>query len=100
MAKLGTEKRPVRFQVKTEKKLHEIASLCDKKGWIFIGGLEPDEPEDIGEVDYLLNPQAFSSQPRMGHSDDMTVVRKKPKVGRNEPCPCGSGRKYKKCCMQ
>jgi len=20
------------------------------------------------------------------------------KVGRNEPCPCGSGRKYKKCC--
>ena len=26
------------------------------------------------------------------------VVRDKPKVGRNEPCPCGSGRKYKKCC--
>ena len=22
----------------------------------------------------------------------------KPKVGRNEPCPCGSGKKYKKCC--
>ena len=22
-----------------------------------------------------------------------------PKVGRNEPCPCGSGRKYKKCCL-
>jgi uncharacterized protein YecA (UPF0149 family) len=21
-----------------------------------------------------------------------------PKVGRNEPCPCGSGRKFKKCC--
>jgi len=21
-----------------------------------------------------------------------------PKVGRNEPCPCGSGKKYKKCC--
>lgn len=27
-----------------------------------------------------------------------TVVRTSPKVGRNEPCPCGSGRKYKKCC--
>ena len=26
------------------------------------------------------------------------VVREEPKVGRNEPCPCGSGRKYKKCC--
>ncbi len=26
------------------------------------------------------------------------VVRQQPKVGRNEPCPCGSGKKYKKCC--
>jgi uncharacterized protein YchJ len=25
-------------------------------------------------------------------------VRTKPKIGRNEPCPCGSGKKYKKCC--
>ncbi len=27
-----------------------------------------------------------------------TVVRDEPKVGRNDPCPCGSGKKYKKCC--
>ncbi len=27
-----------------------------------------------------------------------TVVRSEPKVGRNDPCPCGSGKKYKKCC--
>jgi preprotein translocase subunit SecA len=27
-----------------------------------------------------------------------TVTRKEPKTGRNEPCPCGSGRKYKHCC--
>jgi len=27
-----------------------------------------------------------------------TVVRDAPKVGRNDPCPCGSGKKYKKCC--
>ncbi len=27
-----------------------------------------------------------------------TVLRTEPKVGRNDPCPCGSGRKYKKCC--
>lgn len=25
-------------------------------------------------------------------------VRKGPKIGRNEPCPCGSGKKYKRCC--
>ena len=27
-----------------------------------------------------------------------TVVRTGPKTGRNEPCPCGSGKKYKQCC--
>jgi uncharacterized protein YecA (UPF0149 family) len=27
-----------------------------------------------------------------------TIVRTVPKVGRNEPCPCGSGKKYKHCC--
>jgi len=29
---------------------------------------------------------------------DTPVVRAAPKVGRNDPCPCGSGKKYKKCC--
>jgi len=33
-----------------------------------------------------------SSQP------SQTVVRASPKVGRNDPCPCGSGKKFKKCC--
>jgi uncharacterized protein YecA (UPF0149 family) len=27
-----------------------------------------------------------------------TVRRTAPKVGRNDPCPCGSGKKFKKCC--
>jgi preprotein translocase subunit SecA len=34
------------------------------------------------------------SKPR---SKQETVVRTQPKVGRNDPCPCGSGKKYKKC---
>ena len=29
-----------------------------------------------------------------------TQRRNAPKVGRNDPCPCGSGKKYKKCCGQ
>ncbi|MCA9049860.1 MAG: SEC-C domain-containing protein [Planctomycetaceae bacterium] len=27
------------------------------------------------------------------------IVNAQPKVGRNDPCPCGSGKKYKKCCL-
>ncbi len=41
-------------------------------------------------------------QARMAGSGDMQtvqqVVRGAAKVGRNDPCPCGSGKKYKKCC--
>ena len=29
---------------------------------------------------------------------ESTTIRKEKKVGRNDPCPCGSGKKYKKCC--
>ena len=32
-----------------------------------------------------------------GHTE--TYVRPTPKIGRNDPCPCGSGKKYKKCCL-
>ena len=28
-----------------------------------------------------------------------TFEREEPKIGRNDPCPCGSGKKYKKCCL-
>ena len=30
---------------------------------------------------------------------DIQPVRTEPKIGRNEPCPCGSGKKYKNCCL-
>jgi len=33
-----------------------------------------------------------------GHISPRTIVRSMPKVGRNDPCPCGSGKKYKQCC--
>ncbi|MDW8261257.1 MAG: preprotein translocase subunit SecA [Phycisphaerales bacterium] len=36
-------------------------------------------------------PQGEAARPR-------TIVRETPRVGRNDPCPCGSGKKYKKCC--
>lgn len=35
-----------------------------------------------------------------GTGKPQPVVKKEKKVGRNDPCPCGSGKKYKKCCGQ
>ncbi len=40
------------------------------------------------------NPMAEASQ---AGKQSRTIKRETPKVGRNDPCPCGSGKKYKKC---
>ena len=40
------------------------------------------------------NPMAQASQ---AGKQDRTIRHDGPKVGRNDPCPCGSGKKYKKC---
>jgi len=44
-------------------------------------------------------PGAANRKPERTGGDDVikTVRREEPKVGRNDPCPCGSGKKYKKC---
>ena len=39
-----------------------------------------------------------ASRSKAGPEASQTVVRKSAKVGRNDPCSCGSGKKYKKCC--
>ena len=46
-----------------------------------------DEPDDPMPDDYLRYPQSLKP------------LKPTVKAGRNDPCPCGSGRKYKKCCM-
>jgi preprotein translocase subunit SecA len=43
----------------------------------------------------MLNQQQAAASGGTGSSQ---VKREAPKVGRNDPCPCGSGKKYKKCC--
>jgi SWIM/SEC-C metal-binding protein len=58
--------------------------VFEENGWKFVAGLEPDEPEDISDLKLLLN------TPKPAKAEK--------KIGRNEPCPCGSGKKYKKCC--
>jgi len=84
MARAGTEKRPAIVRVQTPKRAAEVADLCDREGIHYILGLEPDKPEDISDLDLALNPPE--------------PIRALPKVGRNDLCPCGSGKKYKKCC--
>lgn len=68
----GTVEFTANYKVKKDEyRHHEISSFVKHDGvWYFLDGYTPSA----------------------------TVVRETPKVGRNEPCPCGSGKKYKKCC--
>ena len=52
--------------------------------------------------------EAICVQHEIDHLNGMTIMDRKmistvintAKIGRNEPCPCGSGKKYKKCCLK
>lgn len=47
---------------------------------------------------YFAAQRRENAKLRTGEDTGSTVRRTAAKVGRNEPCPCGSGRKYKQCC--
>lgn len=65
----------------TQKLLYRRLKILSKKGLQPVNFMEEDDEEGF---------------------DDAPVqpVRTGPKIGRNDPCPCGSGKKYKKCCGQ
>ena len=88
MAKLGSKKRPAVIRVRTVARAEEIVAYCDERGWKVIVGVEPAETEDVSDFEKLIN----STRP------PESTFRSEPKIGRNEPCPCGSGKKFKKCC--
>ena len=91
MAKLGSKKKPAVARVQTENRAGEIMQICNERGWQVIVGIEPDKPEDISDVKWLL--KHFSDPPKLQN-------RTAPiKVSPNDYCPCGSGLKFKKCCM-
>jgi preprotein translocase subunit SecA len=52
------------------------------------------------EVRHNIERKEVSKKKITNHSDDTakSTPKKSTKVGRNEPCPCGSGKKYKQCC--
>jgi peptide deformylase len=58
--------------------------------------------ESDGQVRVATGFESRLIQHEIDHMDGILNIDKEykptPKVGRNEPCPCGSGKKYKKCC--
>ncbi len=89
MARIGTKKNPAVVRVQTEERALEVLDYCTERGIQALIGLEPDEEEDLSDIARALGAPMPSSP---------TTLRAPDKVGRNDPCPCGSGKKYKRCC--
>ncbi len=82
--RLGTRKAPAQISVQTQEREQQLAAVCAKNGWACIIELNPEQDENIRDLEEL-------------QKTPVSAVSTK-KASRNDPCPCGSGRKYKKCC--
>jgi hypothetical protein len=65
-------------------------TLAEMERWHCFDPAATDEDE-LSELDLLAAADELPGTP---------IVREAPKIGRNDQCPCGSGKKYKKCCGQ
>jgi SWIM/SEC-C metal-binding protein len=90
MLKIGTSKKPAIVRVATAERANQIYELCEENGWKVVIGVDSNKKEDISDVKKLLGLKTNNTK---------TVVNDD-KIGRNDPCTCGSGRKYKQCCLK
>ncbi len=84
--KLGSHYNPAVVNVHTKSRAKELETIFKKNDWEYKIELDTKKPEDVSDLEILQNPTK------------QQIVEKK--VGRNEPCLCGSGKKYKHCCMK
>lgn len=82
--RLGTRKAPAQISVQTEERKQELAAIFAENGWACVIEVNSEQDENIRDLESLQSKQ--------------TIAVSTKKARRNDPCPCGSGRKYKKCC--
>lgn len=63
-------------------------------------GYQEEEEKDYHNVYGDDKGDMYDDEYEDGEEPVQTVVRTEPKIGRNDSCPCGSGKKYKKCCLK
>jgi HEAT repeat protein len=88
----------------TPKSVHKLYEMIAEKA----GGLSDSEEETLSvALDRRLEREGFEpvfmpdEHDEHDHDDEAAPVQepaRSEKIGRNDPCPCGSGKKYKKCC--
>lgn len=71
------------------------AKPCQDKQTLRIGPVSPEELHQLMAFIRALTPE---SDKRTLTKDEFRLYAQRRSTGRNEPCPCGSGKKFKKCC--
>ena len=84
--RLGTDKAPAVISVQTEARKEELIKTFTENGWASKIDVNPEKDENTRDLDILLE----------RNTTEQAVSKKE--ASRNDPCPCGSGKKYKKCC--
>lgn len=73
-----------------KKRLIDVAKRMEKDGVNF---------KSIRQMKKWMKDHEAELRAEQGNTPKVeTVVHEGPRIGRNDPCPCGSGKKYKKCC--
>lgn len=103
-------------KIEEEEDQEKYREAKDSISWEGMEVIGTSEKGDICEVDFVAHysvqdqPQHHREKAKFVKEDDewfyidgdveghVTYRRENPKVGRNDPCPCGSGKKHKKCC--
>ncbi len=87
-----------RRQAEIERRRKEMEEKAAAAHQVILGNNNVEQPSAVTlslKREQVAKPLDTAGDGTM--STNRTVVKKK-KVGRNDPCPCGSGKKYKKCC--
>jgi preprotein translocase subunit SecA len=90
------EARPVSVFEKTpHQEVHpEVSGSIAER---IAAAISPEERSGLGAEGSGQVPRAPNPEPRAAGAPSVASQRHGPKVGRNDPCPCGSHKKYKKC---
>ena len=85
-----------RMASRRQRLVHDQVQVLGSTTATTAGGRQPTAaaPDATMNADF---DQAMSAMLQQGGGVE-TLRRDAPKVGRNDPCPCGSGKKYKRCC--
>ena len=75
-----------------------VETRTERKNILGAGQERKDDFVDEGPVQGGGDMPAAQQIPEREKKKPETYRREQPKVGRNDPCPCGSGKKYKQCC--